>query len=359
MNLLEGLKVVDLSSVLAGPSVGSFLAELGADVVKFENRTAGGDVTRSWKLPSEKVESPISAYFASVNFGKTILQVNLKDPGELKEVIALIDQADILLQNFKPSDLDKFNLRPQLRQSLNPKLIHCHLSGFRSAPDRVAYDVVLQAESGFMSMNGTPESGPVKMPVALIDVLAAHQMKEAILLALYHREKTGKGSYITATLEEAALSALTNQATNYLMEGHIAKPIGSLHPNIAPYGEQFTTADGVTIVLAVGSDRQFELLCDLIGRKSLKENAAFSSNENRVINRIALAKELAEAISTLRSDGFLEKCHELRIPAGEVKTLDKVLNSPIAQSMYRDETMDGEFTRRMSSLGFRFEPLND
>lgn len=355
MKLPSSLLVLDLSSVLAGPSVGSFFAELGARVVKWENLRAGGDVTRSWRLASEPSDSPVSAYFASVNFGKEIEQVDLSAPDSQQRLQQLLGEADVLIQNYKPSDLLKFGLDPETLKQRYPKLIHCHLTGFRSHPDRVAYDVVLQAETGFMSMNGTPESGPVKMPVALIDVLAAHQMKEAILLALYRRESTQLGAYLTVTLEEAALSALTNQASNYLMVGAIAKRIGSQHPNIAPYGDLFTAADGTELVLAVGSDRQFVELCEVLATTALAGDERYSTNANRVKNRSSLVHALSEAISAINGHDFLSQCHRLRIPAGEIKSIDRVLQQPLAQALIRHEMIDSTPTQRLSSVAFREE----
>ncbi len=355
MKLPAPLLVLDLSSVLAGPSVGSFFAELGARVIKWENLRAGGDVTRSWRLATEPANTPVSAYYASVNFGKETEQVDLATPEIQQRLHELLQEADVLIQNYKPTDLAKFKLDPDALKAKYPKLIHCHLTGFRSQPERVAYDVVLQAETGFMSMNGTPESGPVKMPVAVIDVLAAHQMKQAILLALYKREHSKHGGYYTVTLEEAALSALTNQASNYLMVGAVAKPIGSQHPNIAPYGDQFTANDGTALVLAVGSDKQFAQLCKLLGIEETSNHEHYATNANRVKHRTALVELLATAIARVNGHDLLDKCHRLRIPAGEIKSIDKVLNQPLAREMVRKEVQEDVHTLRLTSLAFREE----
>lgn len=355
MNPLHGIRVLDLSSVLAGPSVATFFAELGAQVTRFENSKTGGDVTRGWKLSTEDPSSTLSAYYASVNYLKTTELVDLTDRGVQQRVADLLHETDILVHNFKHADLAKFNLQPERLHALYPRLIHCHLTGFASDPDRLAYDVVLQAESGFMSMNGTPESGPVKMPVALIDVLAAHQMKEGILLALFQRERTQKGSYITVTLEESALVSLTNQATNYLMAGHLPVRMGSEHPNIAPYGDIYTTEEGKQVVLAVGSHRQFSDLCELLQLKELPEDVRFQSNEARVKNRTALNEILSAHIATYRSDAFLQACHRLKIPAGGVNDLSEVLDAPIAQKLIRTSVIEGQPTQRMTSVAFRIE----
>lgn len=355
MNLLHGIHVLDLSSVLAGPSVATFFAELGASVTRFENIKTGGDVTRNWKLETENQDAPVSAYYASVNFKKHTELVDLGDEQVQQRMAELLPHIDILVHNFKHSDLDKFHVQPETLSQRYPRLIQCHLTGFASAPDRLAYDVVLQAESGFMSMNGTPESGPVKMPVALIDVLAAHQMKEGILLALYQRERTNKGNYISVTLEESALVSLTNQATNYLMAGHIPQRMGSAHPNIAPYGDLYTSLDGKEIVLAVGSHRQFIDLCNLLNLRELPDDPRFITNESRVKNRSALNRFLSARISTYRSDAFLHACHDLKIPAGAVNDLSEVLESATAKALIREEVIQGVPTKRMTSVGFRMK----
>jgi len=229
MNPLKDLFVLDLSSVLAGPSVGTFFAELGARVIKVENRNRGGDVTNQWRLPQEK-DKKVSAYYASVNYLKETHLIDLKTEEGRAQVNKWLREADIVIENFKAKDRTKFGVAPEVLRAHFPQLIHCHLKGFWQDDERVAYDVVLQAEGGFMSMNGTADSGPVKMPVAIIDILAAHQMKEAILLALFQREKTGHGSYSEVSLEEAGLSALTNQASKLLN----VEPSSAAHGQSAP-----------------------------------------------------------------------------------------------------------------------------
>ena len=281
-SLFHGLKVCDLSTVLAGPSVGSFFAELGAEVIKIENPRTHGDVTRSWKLASEDSQSSVSAYFASVNVKKTYVWLDLIQDRE--RLNAYIAQSDILIANFKAEDYSKFGLEKDQLLALNPRLIIARLKGFDSDQNRVAYDIALQAETGFMYMNGTPESGPVKMPVALIDVLAAHQLKEGILSALLVRERTGKGMQVDCSLEKAALASLVNQATNYLMAGHIPQRMGSLHPNIAPYGEIFACADQKLLVLASGSDKQFVKICEILSIPETARDPRFATNQLRVIN---------------------------------------------------------------------------
>jgi crotonobetainyl-CoA:carnitine CoA-transferase CaiB-like acyl-CoA transferase len=225
--MLKHLTVIELASVLAGPAVGMFLAELGAKVIKIENPD-GGDVTRQWKLPSEDGQSEVSAYFSSVNYGKQYQSINLKTTEGKQAVLNLMATADIVLTNFKSGDDIKLGLDYETLNALNPKLIYACITGFGPNDSRTAFDVVLQAEAGLMYMNGAPESGPIKWPVAVIDLMAAHQLKEGILLALLQRERHGLGAKVSVSLYDAAIASLANQATNWLMAGHIPQRLGSL-----------------------------------------------------------------------------------------------------------------------------------
>ena len=350
--IFNDLKVLDLSTVLAGPSVGMFFAELGAKVIKVEH-PRNPDVTRSWKLANEDKNAPVSAYFSSINYAKTYLQLDLSQAENKEKLNSMLQDTDILLTNFKRSDYLKFGLEKEQLQDSFPRLIHGRISGYGTDSDRVAYDLILQAESGFMSMNGTPESGPVKMPVALIDVLAAHHLKEGILCKLIERERTGSGGEVSVSLLEAAISSLVNQASNYLMTGQVAKRIGSLHPNIAPYGELFETADKKQITFAIGSELHFEKLCSILNIEVLCSNAKFSNNQSRVIHRAELFSLIQEAIAQRKADDLLSKCHELHIPAGEIKTLDLVFEDEKAKSLIREELIDGVTTKRVSSIAFK------
>jgi crotonobetainyl-CoA:carnitine CoA-transferase CaiB-like acyl-CoA transferase len=343
--------VLELSSVLAGPAVGTFLAELGAEVVKIENPKTGGDVTRSWKLKSEDSESDSSAYFASVNYKKEHRFLDLKDAEQLAEVQELAADADVIVANFRAGQAKKFKLDFESIQARNSKVIYGNITGFGSDEKRPAFDVALQAETGYMFMNGQPESEPTKMPVALIDVLAAHQLKEAILLALYNREKSGEGAMVEVSLFDAAISALTNQASNWLMEGHIPQRIGSLHPNIAPYGEILETADGKQIVLAIGSNAQFNSLCKKLQCDDLGIDERFKNNQNRVANRLELHQTLKAAALSFTASELMSVFLEANIPAGVIRNLEEVFEQPAAQEMIRTE---GE-TKRVSQIAFKFK----
>ncbi|MDF1676298.1 MAG: CoA transferase, partial [Vicingaceae bacterium] len=218
--MFKDLMVVELASVLAGPDVGMFFAEMGARVIKIENKITNGDVTRQWRIASEKSnQDNVSAYFSAVNWNKEHLFLDLKQANDKKQVTDLLKDAAIVIANFKPGDAEKFSLDYTSIKKINPTIIYGEINGFGEDDNRVAYDVVLQAETGFMAMNGTASSGPLKMPVAMIDVLAAHQLKEGILVALLNKIQSGKGAYLQVALYDAALASLKNQATNWLMNG--------------------------------------------------------------------------------------------------------------------------------------------
>lgn len=350
--MLEHLKVIDASSVLAGPSVGTFFAELGAKVIKVEH-PKHADVTRSWKLPSEDSENSVSAYFSSINYKKDYIKLDLKQETDHAQFLALIKDADILITNFKHGDDVKLNIQDESLLAVNPSLIIGKINGYGNDNDRVAYDLILQAETGFMSMNGTPESGPVKMPIAMIDILAAHHLKEAILLALINRAKTNKGTSISVSLYDAALSSLANQGSNYLMENHIPQRIGSLHPNIAPYGELFKTKEDDLITFAIGSDTHFSKLCTVLELEQLIHDVRYKSNQDRVINRTELQQVLQERISSRGTTELLKKLCSLHVPAGKVKDLKEVFESKEAQELVRRETIDDVETSRVTSVVFK------
>jgi crotonobetainyl-CoA:carnitine CoA-transferase CaiB-like acyl-CoA transferase len=346
------LKVVELAGVLAGPSVGMFFAELGAEVTKVENIKTGGDVTRSWKLASESKDSRVSAYFSSVNYKKKYLFKNLKDSDDHSEILKLISEADILLVNFKKGDDFKLGLDYDAIKKINPSIIYAVITGFGDESDRVAYDLILQAESGFMSINGQSDSPPTKMPVALIDVLAGHQLKEAILVEMLKQGSERKAVKITVSLFDSALSSMVNQASNYLMTGQVPKRMGSKHPNIAPYGEVFETIDGKQITLAIGSNSHFEKLLNLLDLSKFTTDEKFSTNQARVSNRIELFEILNNQIKSNSSD-IVERLIEVGVPAAIIKNLDEVFESNIAQELILEEENEGIQTKRVKSVVYK------
>jgi crotonobetainyl-CoA:carnitine CoA-transferase CaiB-like acyl-CoA transferase len=321
--IFSKLKVLEFASVLAGPSVGQFFAELGAEVIKVENPQSAGDVTRSWKLPSEPTDESRSAYFCAANWGKKSLGLKLQDEGlDIARKLAL--QSDVIISSFKSGDGEKFGLDFESLCAHNPKLIYGHITGYGAKDFRTGYDALIQAESGFMSINGEPGTSGLKLPVALIDILAAHHLKECLLIGIIKRIQTGLGGYFPVSLFDVAVSSLANQATNFLHTRKVPVPMGSEHPNIVPYGSIFSTADQIKIILAIGSDTQFASLCRIIGREDLAQNPEYLNNANRVKNRIALQQILATETSKLKAGYILNACLKYYIPAGELRTIDKV-----------------------------------
>lgn len=329
----KNLKVIELANVLAGPATGMFFSELGAKVIKVENKSTGGDVTRSWKLPSEDPKSKESAYYHSVNWNKKTVFADLKNKTDQSKVLKLIEDADIVIANFKKGDAEKLGMDFKSLKKKNPGLIYGQITGFGEESTRTAFDIVLQAESGFMFMNGTALSGPVKMPVALIDLLAAHQLKEGILTAMLTRAKTGKGSKVSVSLYDAAIASLANQASNWLVANYDPQPLGSLHPNIAPYGELFETSDKKKIVLAVGNDKQFKNLCKVLKAEQLFQNEKFSSNSKRVKNRIALFSELEKVIQKRDSEKLMKEFIKNDVPAGKIRSVREALQNQASKDL--------------------------
>jgi crotonobetainyl-CoA:carnitine CoA-transferase CaiB-like acyl-CoA transferase len=351
---LKGVRVLELATVLAGPLAGSFWAGLGAEVIKVERPGSGanaGDVTRSWRAKGEATEGP-SAYYAAANFGKTVVRKDLSTSDGQNWLEGMLGEVDLVVQNFRPESAGRMGLDIAGWCKRFPRLIHIQLLGFLHEPGRSAYDVLVQAEAGYMSMNGEAEGPPLRMPVALMDVLAAHQMQGAALAALFARERSGRGAHIEVWLDAAALAGLVNRASATLMGGEDQHRMGSAHPQIAPYGDVFNTRDG-SVVTAVGTDAQFRGLCQLIGAADKVQNARFSSNGERVNQREALLDYLAPHFAHLRTEDVLGSAREARVPLGEIRTVSQALASQAGRSMLRTEMQDGMTTQRLSSLAFR------
>jgi len=318
------LRVVELASVLAGPATGQFFAELGADVVKVEPPVYG-DVTRSWRTPWETQET--SAYFSAVNWGKRSIALDLRDDGDRSILDALMKKADLVITSFRPGADRELGLDYTSISRVNPVIIHGQITGYGEDDPRVGYDALLQAESGFMHLNGQVAGKPQKMPVALVDLLAAHQLKEAMLVAMIRKIRTGEGAHVTVSLLDAAISSLANQAANYLVGGRDPQPAGSLHPNIAPYGEVVSTRDHKQVILAIGNNRQFQALARFQGLETLENDPRFSDNSLRVKNRHTLFPLLSKGISRATLEEFLAYCRQHHIPVGEISTVGQALEA--------------------------------
>lgn len=347
---LIGYKVLELANILAGPSIGMFLSELGAEVIKVENKLTEGDITRQWKLPSEPPESSVSAYFCCANWGKSSFFLDLNDPNDYLQIQNWAKEVDIVISNFKLQAATRLKIDYDSLKLLNPRLIFAQLTAFGEEDQRLGFDVVLQAETGYMHMTGFPEGPPAKLPVALIDLLAAHQLKEGILCALLQRERTGEGAYVHTSLFEAGVSTLANQATNWLMAGHIPQRKGTQHPNIAPYGDVFRTKDHAAIVLAVGTDKQFQQLLEIL---EIPPDPRFSTNTLRVSHRDVLIESLQQRLSNWEAEDLLPYLHLNGVPAGKIRNMKEVFELPKAQSMIlEEERAEGIQSRCVRTVAF-------
>jgi len=353
--IFKDLKVIELASVLAGPAVGMFFSELGAKVVKIENKNTGGDVTRGWKLSKESKSRDYSAYYCSVNWKKEAMMIDLKEATDHVKVVELIKQADIIIANYRPGSAEKLGMDYKTLKAINPGLIYANITSFGKDSTRPAFDIVLQAETGFLYMTGEADRNPVRMPVALIDLITAHQLKEGILIALLKKAKTGQGSLVTTSLYESAVASLANQATNWLMEKHIPQRMGSQHPNIAPYGDVFFTEDGKAMVLAVGTEKQFKNLCRILDLSGLSTDARFISNAARVQNRTELNTYLKKSIAIFESDFLNNAFINAAVPAGLIRNMQEVFESDLAKTMILENVENDEIQRRVKTISFSIE----
>ena len=327
-----GLRVLELATVLAGPQVGQFFAELGAEVLKIE--PPFGDVTRTWRVPGDDPDSSVSAYFAAANWGKTSLVLDLRQPADQAELHRLAATTDVLLASYKPGDAARLGAAYPTLAAANPRLIYAQLTGYGSGNPRPGYDAVLQAETGLMHLNAASANDPPqKLPVAFVDLFAAHQLKEGILTALYRREKTGLGTLVEVSLYDAALAALANQGATWLTTGHDPVPLGSGHPGIVPYGTVYRAADGQRLVLAVGTDAQFATLCAVLQRPRWATEARFATNPARVRHRPALEELLLVRIAELNGWALLHELARLGVPAGAVRSVGEALGMAQAGAM--------------------------
>jgi len=332
---MKGMRVIEVASVLAGPSVGQFLRELGAEVIKVESPVTRGDVTRTWRLPVEKdSSSDVTAYFSTCNMGKKSVVLNLaKDEGR-QALRDLASMADVFLASFKPGDAEKLGVDWETLCGMNERLIYAQITGYGLHNSRAGYDAVIQAESGFQFMNGPPDGEPCKMPVALMDVIAGHQLKEAVLLQLWRRERTGRGAAVNVSLMSGAITSLSNQAMNYLKAGVVSQRLGSDHPTICPYGTIFETKNAKEqVTFGVGTDGQFKNLCKVLGKPEIAENDKFRTNPGRCANRDELLPLLREIISNWGRKDLLEELYKNAVPSGAINDIKAAFDQPEAREL--------------------------
>ncbi|WP_106420115.1 CaiB/BaiF CoA transferase family protein [Salinicola tamaricis] len=327
---LAGLRVLDLSRVLAGPWCTQQLADLGAEVIKIE-RPGRGDDTRAWG-PPWLPGTQESAYFLSANRGKRSVAIDLADPEGQALVRRLAACADVLIENFKVGGLTAYGLDHASLQSDNPGLVYCSITGFgQDGPyaARAGYDFLIQGLGGLMSLTGQPDAAggePTKVGVALTDIFTGLYAANAILAALRRREQDGKGAYIDMALLDVQVGVLANQALNYLTSANVPQRLGNAHPNIVPY-QAFAAADG-HLIITVGNDAQFRRLCEVLSLAGLADDPRFATNAARVAHRELLVAQLAVRLSERRRDDWLLALERAGVPSGPINTLDQVFDDP-------------------------------
>jgi crotonobetainyl-CoA:carnitine CoA-transferase CaiB-like acyl-CoA transferase len=315
---LDGILVADFSRILAGPYLTMLLGDLGATVIKVESPE--GDQTRGWGPPWSDGQS---TYYQSINRNKRSLVLDLRDPGDRELAAELAARADVVLENFLPGRMTSFGLDYESVSETNPDVIYCSLTGFGSAPaaaDLPGFDLVVQAVGGLMSITGEPGRDPMKVGVALVDVLCGLHAGLGILAALNARPRLGRGQLVEVNLLTSALSALTNQAAAYLMGGVVPGRAGNAHPSVAPY-EVFHLVDG-DIVIAVGTDLQFRNLCTALELGSLAADDRFATNAGRVSNRLELIRLLSLALQTFTRDNAIALLRSAKVPGGPVNNIE-------------------------------------
>ena len=323
---LSGLRVLDLSRVLAGPLCTMVLADLGADVIKVE-RPQTGDDTRHWGPPFAGSDA---AYFLSVNRNKRSIVVDLSDPEGVRTIRGLAGRSDVVIENFRPGLLTRFGLDLVDLRAANPRLVTCSLTAFGAGVDetssRPGYDIIVQALCGLMSVTGERDGEPTKAGVALLDVITGLYAAIGILAAVRERDVVGRGRHVDVALFDASVAAMVNQAANHLIGGVVPGPMGNEHPNIVPY-QAFHAIDR-PFVLAAGNDRLFARTCEVLGRPDLATDPRFATNEARVEHREELIPMLAEAFAAGDAAGWLSRLEAAGVPCSPIQRLDEVFATP-------------------------------
>jgi crotonobetainyl-CoA:carnitine CoA-transferase CaiB-like acyl-CoA transferase len=335
---LAGVRVLDLSRVLAGPWAGQCLADFGAEVIKIE-KPGSGDDTRAWGPPWFPSEGPLqeSAYFLSTNRGKRSAAIDFTKPEGAELVRELAARADIVLENFKVGGLEKYGLDYATLALRKPALVMCSITGFgQTGPyaQQPGYDAMIQAHGGIMSLTGVPDgepgAGPQKIGVAVADLMTGMYAVSGVLAALLHARSSGVGQHIDLALLDTQVAWLANQAMNYLIGGTVPKRLGTAHPNIVPY-QSFRTADGY-LMLAIGNDRQFQSFCIAAGQPALGTDARFASNAARVAARAELLPLLEALLEQKRTDEWLALLESANVPCGPINDLAQVFAHPQVQA---------------------------
>ena len=322
---LTGVRVIDLTRVLGGPYCTQILADHGADVIKLE--PPQGDETRDWGPPFRDGES---AYFQGVNRNKRSVGLDLAQEDGRQVLLRLLDDTDVLIENFKAGTLEKWGLGySKVLEKKFPRLVHCCITGFGADGPLGAfpgYDAVVQAMSGMMSVNGSPESGPVRVGTPMVDMGTGLNAAIAVLMALYERDRSGRGQFLDVTLYDSAISLLHPQAPNWLMSGQAPVITGNAHPNVYPY-DCFETSTK-PVFLAIGNDRQFERLCSALGAPELADDPAFRSNADRSTNRADLKTRLDSLMAVTDGEELCNRLLRQGVPAGPIYAIPDVMTHP-------------------------------
>ncbi|MEM9637090.1 MAG: CoA transferase [Pseudomonadota bacterium] len=365
---LDGLVVLDLSRILAGPTATQLLGDLGAMVIKVENPKTKGDDTRSWgpnyALASDGQPTDLSAYFMAANRNKMSIAVDLATPEGQQQVRQLAARADVVVENYKPGGLEKYGLDHATLLKAHPGLVYCSISGFgQTGPNRSqpGYDLMAQGYGGIMSLTGAPDGPPMKVGVGIADVMCGMYATIGILAALHHRDATGEGQHIDLALVDAQMAWLINEGTNFLTSGKLPERRGNAHPNIVPY-DAFPCADG-HILLAVGNDAQFARFCDAFGLADLADNPLYTSNLARIENRVSLTELITKALAKITRQEVLARCHAVKVPAGPIHTVAEALGSDQAKAretvieMAAQDTAKGKVALLGNPLKFSRTPV--
>lgn len=331
---LQGIRVLDLSRILAGPWCSQQLADLGAEVIKIEKPNEGDD-TRRWGPPWLE-NSQEAAYYLSANRGKQSVTIDMAQPEGQALLHELVKHSDVVLENFKVGGLKKYQLDYDSLKPLKPDLIYCSITGFgQNGPyaQRAGYDFMIQGMGGLMSLTGLADSelggGPVKVGVAFADIFTGLYAANAILAALFQRQQTGRGTHIDLALLDVQVGVLANQALNYLSSGQVPQRLGNAHPNIVPY-QAFATADG-HLILAIGNDAQFQRFCEIAGCPELASDERFLTNALRVKDRQSLIALLIPILQQRTTNQWLVALEKVSVPCGPINTLDQVFADPQVQ----------------------------
>jgi len=358
---LSGVKVLDLSRILAGPTCTQLLGDLGARVLKIENPATGGDDTRSWGPPfardADGADTDLSAYFLSSNRNKRSVAVDIAAPEGQAAIRRLASHADIVIENFKPGGLAQYGLDYASLAEALPGLVYCSISGFgQTGPnrDKPGYDLMAQGFGGIMSLTGAPEGPPMKVGVGIADVMCGMYATVGILAALRHRDRTGQGQRIELALVDTQIAWLINEGVNYLTSGAPPERRGNAHPNIVPY-DTFATADG-HVVIAVGNDAQFARFCQVLDLPDLPRDPRFATNPARLEHRAALMRRIEPALAARPTAVVMSGLEAVKVPVGPVQTLDQVFASPqvAAREMQIDMGREGADPLRLIGNPLKF-----